>query len=118
MEVEGSIRSQETVEEITLPTTRNCSYLSNQRPHRLSQVPTSQGPAVAAAFSLSSQPHFSASRNPLTYPAWPSWSGAGDSWPQVSVSSGWSLLADDRSSGGHVSLWTHCHFTSAEFSLR
>ena len=84
MEVRASIGFEETVEEITLPTTRNC-YLSNQQPHHLNQVPTSQGPVVAATFSLSFRPDFSSNRNPLIYPVLPSWSGAGDSWHHRSL---------------------------------
>lgn len=74
MEGRGSTGLEETVEALTRP--RNGSYLSDQPPPHLSQVPTSQGPIVAATFSLSSLPHFSSNHR---YPVLLSWSGAAGS---------------------------------------
>lgn len=103
---------------------RNGASLSSQLPLHLSQVPTSQGPILAAAFSLSSLPHFSSNRNPLIYPVLPSWSVVDGSQHHCSLhpGAGPSYLIY-RPSGVHIqlsggSLCTHCYLTSTEFLPR
>lgn len=121
MEGRASTGLEETVEVLTCP--RNGASLNSQLP-LLSQVPTSQGPILAAVFSLSSLRHFSSNRNPLIYPVLPSWSGVNGSQHHCSLDpgAGPSYLIY-RPSGVHIqlsggSLCTHCYLTSTEFSPR